>query len=113
MLPRQHTLRNPPPPLPQLSNPPRKLINPPPSNNNPRHRINQPNNQPQETAPLLADKQQDRLEVVLEEDPGDVERALGDGLGLAGGGVLVGEDEVVATAVGAGLVRCVGVEGVC
>lgn len=112
MLPRQHTLRDPLPPLPQLSNPPRKLINPPPSNNNPRHCINQPNNQSQKTAPLLANKQQDRLEVVLEEDPGDVERALGDGLGLAGGSVLVGEDEVVV-AVGAGLVRCVGVEGVC
>lgn len=102
MLPRQHTLGPippSPPPLHQVNHPPRKLVNPAPSNNNPRNRVHQPNQQRQEAPALLTNKQQNRLDVILEEDPGHVERVLGDTVGLAGGGVLVREDEVLVVAV--------------
>lgn len=121
MLPRQHTLSPIPAaslPLHQLNNPIGKLVKPTPGNNNPGGRVHQANQQRQETAALLADQQQDGLDVILEEDAGDVERALGDNVGLAGSGVLVGEDEVLVMVVlldggwgRVGVARAFGIDG--
>lgn len=112
MLPRQNPLTLPPPLPHEPPHPPGNLINPTTRNQNPRNGINQPNHQAQEPRPLLADQQQDRLNVVLEEDARNQIGTLGDRAGLAGGRVLVCEDGVAGVAgVRGGGVEGVGVEG--
>lgn len=112
MLSRQNPLTLPPPPPHELPDPPGNLINPTTRNQNPRNGINQPNHQAHEPRPLLADQQQDWLNVVLEEDARNHVGTLGDRAGLAGGRVLVCEDGVVGVeGVWGGGVDGVGVEG--
>lgn len=94
MLSRQNTLRLPPSLNQDLANPPRNLINPTTSNKHTRNSVDDPDNQSQETTPLLADKQHDRLDVVFEEDSRDKHRRLGDRATLAGCCVLIREDSV-------------------
>lgn len=111
MAPSKNTLRLPPSPPPeQLANPPRHVIQPAPRHHNPGDGIHEPYKQRQETGTLLANHKQDGLDVVLEEDARDEVWVFGNRAGLAGGRVLVGEDEVFAVPVcgrGAGVGVCV------
>lgn len=112
MLSRQNTLTQPPPLPHKLAHPPRNLINPTTRNKHARNSINHANHQAQKPCPLLADQQQDRLNVILEEDSRDQVGRFGDGSGLAGCRVLVCEDCVAGVAgFEGGRVGCVGVEG--
>lgn len=95
-----------------LSGPIAQLKQPSTRDENPGDHIDHPHQQGQQTAPLMRDKQQDGLDVVLEEDAGDVDRVLGDRGRLAGGGVLVREDGVAGLAVDAGRVGGVALHGV-
>lgn len=81
-----------------LPRPPRQLITPPARHQHPGHHIHDPYQQLQQPLSLLADGQQDGLDVEFEEDAGHVE--LGDGGGLGRDGVLVGGDTAGAGAVG-------------
>lgn len=96
MPPIQNTLRLPSPPsLPEnLTKPPRHLIKPTPCHKNPGDGIDQPNQQTQETAPLLRDEEQDRFDLIPEEYPGYIHGVFGNAARLAGCGVLVCEDHV-------------------
>lgn len=97
----QHALRLPgASPTQELTRPAGDLIQPSTRNNDAGDGIHEPNKQGHEGCPLLADHQQDRLDVVLEEDPGDEEGAFGQLVGLGGRGVLVREDEVLVAGVG-------------
>lgn len=112
MLPRQNTLSLPPPSPQNLTHPTGNLIKPTSSNEHPRNGIDQPNHQIQEPRPLLADQQQDRLNVILEKDTRNQVRGFGDWTGLAGCRVLVCEDCVAGLAgFEGGRVEGVGVEG--
>lgn len=110
MLPRKHTLRLPSAAFPvhQFSNPPGDLIHPTARDHDARDGINESDQQREEARPLLADHQQDRLDVILEEDTGDEVRVLRQLGGLGGGSVLVREDEVPVP-VGSDEIRVVGV----
>lgn len=101
-LPVQNSIRLPPgpPPAYHLHKPPAELIQPATSDHHARDDIDQTDHEAQEAAALLAHEQHDRLDVVLEEDPRDVVRVLGDGVRLAGHGVLVREDDVLVPAHG-------------
>ena len=110
-LPIQHTLTDTTPLAPhELSKPPRHLIQPPPRDNHTGDGIYEADQQREKAAPLFTDEQQDRLDVILEEDARDEERAFGERGRLAGCCVLVREDEVAGGAVRVGRGRRQGAE---
>lgn len=83
-----HTTLLPPLPSPQhLPPPPSQLIAPPSTHQDPTHHIDNPYTQRQQPSPLLSDRQQDRLDVKLEEYTRH--GAFVDVVGLGGYGVLV------------------------
>lgn len=84
-----------PPPQPHLQHPLPDPIRPRPTDQNPAHDIHQLDDQAQKARPLLRHHQQDRLDIVLEENARD--DILADIAALAGRRVLVRED---AAAVG-------------
>jgi len=87
-----HTI-TPPPPLPHnLTRPIKHLPRPTPRNHNTTDNIHQPNNQSPEATPLLHHRQQNRLNIELDEDTRYV--GFGDLVGLRSNGVLVGFDGV-------------------
>ena len=92
--PMQHTLPPTPRPRPSalhvLPSPPPQLIAPAASDQHPADDVHDPDTQRQETATTLADGEQYRLDVELEENAGDA--LLGYLVRLGGDGVLVGED---------------------
>lgn len=104
----QHALpmSTPPLPAPNLSSPSAQLIDPPTANDHTRYNIHQADQEGQEAPAVLLHDQQDRFDIVFEEDSWDA--ALLGGVGLRCHGVLVcrdgrggrvGED-------GAGQARC-------
>lgn len=110
--PIQHPL--PPAPAPSstpknLLPPPRQLIAPPAPDQHPADHIHHPDHQPQKRHALLPHRQQNRLDVELEEDARD--GAFVHGVRLRGRGVLVRDDGVARAVIrreGRRVVRVVG-----
>lgn len=96
-------------PVHQFPNPAGDLIQPATGDHDTGDGVDEANEQGEEAGTLLADHEQDGLNVILEENAGDEEWAFGEVTGLGGGGVLVGEDEVLVVAVGELRGRGVGV----
>jgi hypothetical protein len=105
MLPSQNTLRLTSPLPNNLRNPPGDLIKPTTGNQDTGNGINDSKKKSQESRPLLADQQHNRLDIVLEEDTRNQGRRFGDLSALARGRVLVCEDCVAPVAGGVILVR--------
>ena len=87
-------------PPPHLSRPPHQLIAPPPAHEHPTHHIHHPHHQRQQASPFFADRQQDGLDVELEEDAGDL--LLAHHARLRSHGVLIRENGVGRGEVGRG-----------
>lgn len=89
------------------------MIQPAAGNKHAGDGVDEANNKTQEASALLVDEQEDGLDVVLDEDAGHEVRVLGNGIGLAGCCVLVGEDHILGV-LGMDGAMCggVGVDGV-
>lgn len=88
------------PPPSDLSDPTRDLVNPTTGDKNSTNGVDHTDNKRQEPAPLFTDKQQNWLNIILEEDTRNQVWGLGHLFRLASRRVLVREDRVTASAGG-------------
>lgn len=94
--PMQNALAPSPPPSPQRNRPLRQCEAPMPRHQHTTKDIDNLNHKAQETISALLDREQQGLDVVLEEDTGHSK--LADDVRLLGDGILVGEDRAVLVA---------------